>query len=473
MLEVSSQLEQSSILQLNCFSLHFYQPGTSPLPPQIEKGIGKLDEIHNIDKIYCTIYNLLILTKNGNLYIGGKFLPNNIYQNNQINNKFQLFFPPNDNRKIIKISCGPEFGVIITEQNKEREMIIFGWDSKKVFHQNNNNLLLDNYITMKLPSSIQLNDKITHLECGGDFIVLVINNNEIYVMGFNPCGQLGLGHQKDVFELTKVTIDNNEFNDFKNNFIVEHVKCGIYHTFYVVKEIKNNQLYFVTCGDNRKGQLMREECVKYSFGFVNLFQSKHNTCQSIKNMVQEEGIELINTQYLNSLFLTKKNKRLFVSGLLDPFMEKNARFKTKKEKENLIYKTFEPMELKLNYLNLKHLKLHSGGWHSIIGNDNNLFGFGINGDFQLGLKQPPLDQSTIVPNDLLFNNSDFRKEFTELKEVNEMIRSKNYYYIKSIACCRDCSFILIDIMDSIFVKQFNQVMNEYIDINIIVFNNDI
>ena len=82
--------------------------------------------------------------------------------------------------------------------------------------------------------------------CGNRHNIILTENNELYVCGYNDYGQLGLGDNKN----------RNTHTKLEHNFgIIKNIYCGGFHNI-ILNE--NNEIF--VCGYNHYGQLGLGDC---------------------------------------------------------------------------------------------------------------------------------------------------------------------------------------------------------------------
>jgi alpha-tubulin suppressor-like RCC1 family protein len=189
---------------------------------------------HNFGKIkniYNGAHHNIILNENNELYVCGY----NYYG--------QLGLGDCDNRntytklehnfgKINNIFCGVNHNIILNDNN---ELYVCGFNNYGQlglgFYHNNRNTYT------KLEHNF---GKIKNIYCGADNNIILNDNNELYVCGSNCSGQLGLGDN-----------NRNVYTKLEHNFgKIQNIYCGAYHNI-ILNE--NNELF--VCGYNAYGQL--------------------------------------------------------------------------------------------------------------------------------------------------------------------------------------------------------------------------
>ncbi|KAL9650219.1 hypothetical protein ABK040_014875 [Willaertia magna] len=277
--------------------------------------------------------NNLNNNENNNLY--GNF--NN--QNNKTKEPLWITTPLKINypKEIYHIYSGLKFTLFQTCDN---ELILNG-----DIQENNNPFL--NKIIFKSNEDI-----IRKVVCGECYFLILTQNFKVFVYGRNYAGQLGLGHDNDVFDkvielkykdylLEELKQDNNNNNNTINNeSTVADIVDIIGGDSHIVFKTSDHQLY--GCGYNMKGQLGLDP-LKYGniiIKFTNL-----NINKKIKNKIID-----ISCGKESTIYLTDKNE-IFISGQLwkdTCFMKEPIQFN-------------HPILLKKRICNIK-----VGGYHMLI-----------------------------------------------------------------------------------------------------------
>jgi alpha-tubulin suppressor-like RCC1 family protein len=130
------------------------------------------------------------------------------------------------------IVCGNRHNIILTENN---ELYVCGYNNVGQLGLSDNN-------NKNTYTNLEHNfGKIKNIYCGGYHNIILTENNEIFVCGRNDYGQLGLGDWNNRNTYTKL---EHNFGKIKNIF------CGA-HNNIILNE--NNEIF--VCGNNVYGQL--------------------------------------------------------------------------------------------------------------------------------------------------------------------------------------------------------------------------
>ena len=131
---------------------------------------------------------------------------------------------------ILQISSGDNFNVCLSE---DRNLYIFG----KIYYSKD---------CIQIPQRIESLENVDFVECGGNYIICKLLNNEIYAWGSNDECQIGFC-ECYVSEPTMPT-------RWPDNVV--DIKCGKSHTLLLTSD---GEVY--SCGNNYDGQLGRLTCL--------------------------------------------------------------------------------------------------------------------------------------------------------------------------------------------------------------------
>jgi alpha-tubulin suppressor-like RCC1 family protein len=192
---------------------------------KLENNFGK------IKNIYCGNCHNIILNENNELYVCGYSYFGQLglgdYNNRNTYTKLEHNFG-----KIKNIYCGDYHNIILNEYD---ELYVCGNNCGGQLGLGDNK---DRNTYAKLKHNF---GKIQNIFCGGFHSIILNENNELYVCGFNDCGQLGLDDNNNI----------NTYIELKHNFgKIKNIYCEANNSF-ILNE--NNQIF--VCGDNYYGQL--------------------------------------------------------------------------------------------------------------------------------------------------------------------------------------------------------------------------
>lgn len=173
--------------------------------------------IQDIHKLRCGIEYIMILTRNGALYSFGL---NSYGQLGYVKKSktFQKVMLDN----VIRVECGGYHTIALTSENK-----LYGWGRNEY-----GNLGLGDKLKKTLPTEIKIPSlsKILSICCGADHTMILLDNDEIYVWGYNEFGQLGIGSYDNMLFPVKLNLlkirklyscgNHNVAVDSYNNFYV-------------------------------------------------------------------------------------------------------------------------------------------------------------------------------------------------------------------------------------------------------------
>jgi alpha-tubulin suppressor-like RCC1 family protein len=192
---------------------------------KLEHNFGK------IKNIYCGDYHNIILNEYDELYVCGNNCGGQLgLGDNKDRNTYVKL--ENNFGKIQNIFCGGFHSIILNDNNglyacgdNMRGQLGLG-DNK---NRNTYTKIKHNF------------GKIKNIYCGDHHNIILTDNNELYVCGYNYYGQLGLGDNNN----------RNTYTKLEHNFgKIINIYCGDHHNIIL---IENNELY--VCGGNSVGQL--------------------------------------------------------------------------------------------------------------------------------------------------------------------------------------------------------------------------
>lgn len=116
-------------------------------------------------------------------------------------------------------------------------------------------------IEIELPQKVK-DEFIAGISAGRDFIALWTVSGSVFMMGNNSCGQLGLGHHRDKYELTELV-----------NVNVRSVVCGVDYTFLICEDS------IWGMGMNDHGQLGVASPLMSLFPIISFALPDHQPCK--------------------------------------------------------------------------------------------------------------------------------------------------------------------------------------------------
>ncbi len=218
----------------------------------------------------------MVLMENGDLYVfgcnedGQLGLNDNVYRNRPIRNDFFT-----DKGSIKQIALGWNHSMILMDND---DLYVFGDNEEGQLGLNDNlnqsRPILNDFFTEK--------GSIKHIILSGLHSMILMDNGDLYVFGYNVNGQLGLN-------------DNvNRNRPIRNDFFTEkgsikHIILSIYHSMILMD---NGDLYVF--GDNRDGQLglndnvnrnrpVRNDFFKDKGSVKEIFLGEHNSMVLMDN----------------------------------------------------------------------------------------------------------------------------------------------------------------------------------------------
>jgi alpha-tubulin suppressor-like RCC1 family protein len=180
------------------------------------------------NNLYVTGYNYYGQLGRGN---DMRDINKNIFTNKDINNNILLNSPELAYKKILSASCGENHTVIVTN-DATNNLYVAG-------RNNEGQLGLGDNVNKNTFTRVTTGKKIVSASCGWYHTVIVTeetnNMNNLYVAGYNGFGQLGLGDNVNKNTFTQVTTTGKK---------ILSAYCSEYHTVIVTEETDNN-LYVV------------------------------------------------------------------------------------------------------------------------------------------------------------------------------------------------------------------------------------
>jgi len=223
---------------------------------------------------------------------------------------------------------------------------------------------------------LMIDFEIKQIICGFNFSMLLKNNGELWVFGCNDYGQLGLGHKFEVLVPTLLMVDPE----------IKQVVCG--HDHSVILKNNNDILVF---GSNICGQLGLPYDVSYRIPRV-----LNNSIITNKNIKIKEiicGMHHTMIHYMDGTIVVFGDNQYGQLGV-NKYMDEEI-YEEKCEDEQLL------MELTFDFKS-KVKKIICGRYHTLMLTENNdLFGFGFNCYYQLGLGD---EKSRFIPTLLMNKN---------------------------------------------------------------------
>jgi alpha-tubulin suppressor-like RCC1 family protein len=388
--------------------------------------------------IFCGWHHNIILNEKNEIYVCG----DNDYGQLGLgdNNNRNTYVKLEHNFGIIKnIFCGGQYNIIL---NTDNELYVCGNNEYGQLGLGDNK---QRNIYEKLEHNFGV---IKNIYCNSIFNILLNENNEIYVCGNNYYGQLGLGD----------TTNRDKYIKLKHNFgIIKNIYCGRNHSI-ILNE--NNELYVcgyngygqLGLGDTQDRKIYVS--LKHNFGFI-----KNISCGSFHNIILNESNDIfvcgwnhfcsgqlgldnnkdkdininihIRLEYnfgkikdifcgpYNNIILSEKNE-LYVCG--DNY---HGQLGLGDEKNRNIYE-----KISLNFRKIKNI--FCGGSHNIILNVNNeIYVCGNNIHGQLGLGDNEKRNTYVKLNQ---NILEYIPNIIELSGLNFMMimNIKFIFYLKYI-----------------------------------------
>mmetsp|Transcript_216 Transcript_216/g.378 ORF Transcript_216/g.378 Transcript_216/m.378 type:complete len:805 (+) Transcript_216:165-2579(+) len=194
-------------------------------------------EKHGYAKLCCAGVHTIIVTSNNEIWVCGY----NTYGQLGISSK-------DDSYKPVELTSFKKEGIIIKDVICGDYHSIFLSENGKLWSCGKNSqgqLGLEDTAPRTVPHPITFFDdmNITHVSCGENHSIVVVDNREVYGFGTNARGQLGLDDTKsNIKRPTKIELPTNES--------IKILQCGRNFTVLVTT---NDQI--IVFGDNNSGQL--------------------------------------------------------------------------------------------------------------------------------------------------------------------------------------------------------------------------
>jgi tRNA A-37 threonylcarbamoyl transferase component Bud32 len=152
--------------------------------------------------ISCGSYHSLALNKNGEVYAWGDNSYGQICGLLKNNTLIPIKVNGFSEEKVIYISCGSAHSVALTKSG-----YVFTW-GRRWGHSGGNKF--KNLEDLMKPRLIELNDvHIYKISCGSAHSLMLSSDGDIYTIGFNNYGQLGIGNRKNKWNPIKLEVQNN------------------------------------------------------------------------------------------------------------------------------------------------------------------------------------------------------------------------------------------------------------------------
>ncbi|KAL9651961.1 hypothetical protein ABK040_000304 [Willaertia magna] len=221
-----------------------------------------------------------------------------------------------DNIKFIRAS--EDVFVIVTKNN-----LIYNYGTKPFVNYNNNQPSELKLYTIPNENNLQIKD----LQCGNCHIILLNKNGELYGLGDNQYGQLGLDDIEKVYYFTKINLDfkvkkiicNNDNTLLINEFNELYV-CGINFNNQlglcekIIKTFTNIVIY-----DNYFRLVKVENCFKtlFNFSLISDVNNDFYICGKKENIPFDCNNLLSNTFTKINNIQTKDKKYIYPITLLN------------------------------------------------------------------------------------------------------------------------------------------------------------
>jgi len=152
----------------------------------------------------------LALTNKDDCYYFGREYEYNSYNHNYINKKIA--------KNVKSIYSGWNYGIMLTHD--QRILFTGNLDYEKITKE-----------ISEIPFKLENNRKIKSISCGATHLLVLTNQNELYICGKNDCGQCGFDPKlRDKIENPEKLIDNITFvsSGYHHNAIIDRTKRHIF-----------------------------------------------------------------------------------------------------------------------------------------------------------------------------------------------------------------------------------------------------
>ena len=254
-----SGYNNSGQLGLGYKDLTSYNAGRNPLQ---EIKYFNYKNIKNITDVICGYHYTIFLTSDGKVYSCGYNSNGQLgigNTNEQYTPRDITFFNGIYMKQIDggKSLAGENHSIFLTNNDK-----IYGAG------YNNYSQIKDGSSTYNIPSQVTFFDStntVSKVACGKDYSIYLTNNNEIYGVGLNSNGQLGIRNQTNQTTPQEITYFKTNYTSVK----VTDIICGVDTTFFITSQLDSSytesmgyQLW--GCGYNNHGQLATGSNSRYT-----------------------------------------------------------------------------------------------------------------------------------------------------------------------------------------------------------------
>jgi alpha-tubulin suppressor-like RCC1 family protein len=267
---------------------------------------------YNLDKTYESSF---AINNNGKLYVTGLNddgqlgMPTNTYLN-----QFELLdLSLNQGETISKVSSGNSHTVILTSDGR---IFTAGYNDSGQLGFDSNRLDISTF-TLVTIDGLNNGEKPNDIITGYNHTMIITSNKRLFTSGDNQDGQLGLGHNDNIYTFTEVIInisiydpDTDTTNISQMTDPIEKVVCGEKHTIILTN---TNRLF--STGSNYNGQLGLEnygDMNTFTEVIINISTYDPDTDTTITNQMTDPITQIAcGDNY--SFILTTTNK-LFATG---------------------------------------------------------------------------------------------------------------------------------------------------------------
>jgi len=189
----------------------------------------------DVKQIATGPHHTLMLKNNGELFVFGSNCKSQLGLGHNITFTYEPMLLMTD-LEIKLICCGDCHSMVLKNNG---ELLVFGFNSK-------GRLGFGDCINehVRIPTLLMKDSKIKSICCGAGHSMILKNNGEVFVFGLNRNGQLGLGNYQSKYEPTLLMTDLE----------IRSIHCGCNYSVI----LKNDGTVLVF-GENKNGQLGKNE----------------------------------------------------------------------------------------------------------------------------------------------------------------------------------------------------------------------
>jgi RCC1 and BTB domain-containing protein len=278
----------------------------------------------NLIQIVCGSNHSLVLTKSGELYGFGFNYYGQIGCGNTRNQLTPIRINGFNGEKIASIACGRFHSLALTEKGH-----VYSWGL--IYFGQLSNAVKNNHF---IPQRLVLNNNviIKNITCGSNHILLLTTDDDVYALGGNNCGQIGIGNR--TYQSIPVKINGSQkFKEIKSFYLLNiSVAKAVDNYCYVWGECENG---CVLTPKKTEIKSIEEIFAKYSIIKITPKPIYLNSLTSDESSTPEEETEemlkLFNNPINSDLKFKIEDKEIYVNKYI---IETNSKYFESKFKEN-------------------------------------------------------------------------------------------------------------------------------------------